>query len=317
MDAAEIKTLLSQAGASASGIARVEAVDADAALLYNSWISAGRHGTMEYLEKYPDIRRHPAALLEGAASIIVAAFSYNHPSSGPLRWARYSLGRDYHEEVRERLSGVAGEITASTGETCRVAVDTAPLRERYWAVKAGLGFTGLNGLLIVPGSGSWVVLGEIITTLPLTPDTPLGNTVCDGCRRCVEACPEKALDGFGGMDSRQCRSYLTIEYRGDRLPRLGDRVYGCDICQEVCPHNRDAALSAIPAFAPRKEITSLGLSDIIGMEQQEFSRIFSHSAIKRTKLSGLRRNALRCGTERRESDFGNDTEPSCHDADRE
>lgn len=254
---------------------------------------------MEYMERYSEARHDPRLLLDGAESIIVAAFNYytpvNHGScvtggSAPLKWARYALGRDYHEEIRDRLSGVAEEITALTGAQCRVTVDTAPLRERYWAMEAGVGFIGINNQLIIPGTGSWVLLGEIITTLPLEADEPC-RLSCDGCMKCVKACPGHALDGNGGMDAARCMSYLTIEYRGEGPIGCGDRIYGCDICQEVCPHNSCASPSEIAAFAPRESILSLTRDDILTMEQGTFSRIFTHSAIKRAKLAGLLRNA--------------------------
>lgn len=295
IDPTEIKRLVIEAGASATGIAKAEEIDREAEEIYDRWIADGRHGEMGYLAKYPDVRRDPRLLLEGAKSIIVAAFSYYRPlPQTPLRWARYALGRDYHEEVRERLSRVAEAITSYyNGAQCRVTVDTAPLRERYWAVRAGVGFIGINNQLIVPGAGSWCVLGEIITTLPLIADDPCTDR-CAGCMKCVETCPGHALDGAGGIDARKCMSYLTIEKKttGDNdepLP-IGNRVYGCDICQEVCPHNTGCTTSEIENFKPRECILHLTREDILDMKQEDFSRIFSHSAIKRAKLSGLQRN---------------------------
>lgn len=304
MNKIEIKRLVTEAGAVGCGVVTLGPVDDRASKLYHDWIARGKHGDMAYLEKYSDVRNDPRLLLEGARSMIVAAFCYNWGVNGnaglerkdALKWARYALGRDYHEEVRERLEHVAGIISQESGAKCRVAVDTAPLRERYWAVKAGIGFLGVNNQLIVPGAGSWCVLGEIITTLDISPDVPCMDS-CLGCMRCVRACPGKALDGCGGMDARRCMSYLSIEYRGDDIPSLGDRIYGCDICQEVCPHNAGAKLSEIVNFKPREAILSLSREEIIGMEQCDFSRIFSHSAIKRTKLAGLQRNARATGAE--------------------
>ncbi|WP_285798962.1 tRNA epoxyqueuosine(34) reductase QueG [Duncaniella freteri] len=289
MDSEDIKRLVSGTGAVAVGIAATAPVGLDAESLYLQWIAAGKHGGMSYLEKYQDVRRDPRLLLEGAESIIVAAFNYYNRDNGKLRWARYALGRDYHEEIRERLDAVATAITVTTGAQCRVTVDTAPLRERYWAERAGVGFIGINNQLIVPGAGSWCVLGSIITTLPLDADTPSGRS-CDGCMRCVRACPGRALDGKGGMDACKCLSYLTIEHRGE-YEATPDRIYGCDVCQEVCPHNATAIPTEIGGFSPRAEILGLGCKDILEMEQSEFSRIFTHSAIKRTKLAGLQRNA--------------------------
>ena len=299
MDASRVKELVMACGASAAGAAVAEAVDAGDSLRYSAWISTGRHAGMEYMERYADVRSDPRLLLPGAESMVAAAFNCytpRHRGAGGLTWARYALGRDYHEEIRERLGHVATEITDATGEACRVCVDTAPLRERYWAVEAGVGFIGRNGMLIVPGAGSWCLLGFIVTTLPLRPDAPLRSSGCDGCGRCLKACPGQALDGCGGVDARRCRSYLTIEHRGD-LPSgisLGSRIYGCDICQEVCPHNSIAKPSEIEAFAPRSGILALGPDDIASMPPERFSALFSHSAIKRAKLSGLRRNAQAC-----------------------
>lgn len=302
MDKIEIKRLVAEAGAVGVGVVTLGTVDDCAEELYQQWIAQGKHGEMAYLEKYADVRHDPRLLLDGAKSMIVAAFCYNCGVNGladrkdALKWARYALGRDYHEEVRDRLGRVAEVISQQTGAACRVTVDTAPLRERYWAVKAGVGFLGVNNQLIVPGAGSWCVLGEIITTLDIEADAPCEDS-CLGCMRCVQACPGHALDGCGGMDARKCKSYLSIEYRGDDVTPLGDRIYGCDICQEVCPHNVGVTLSNIGNFKPRETILALSREDISVMEQSEFSRIFSHSAIKRTKLAGLQRNARAKGTE--------------------
>lgn len=323
MKTAEIKELLAGAGVYHSAIAEVSPVDAAAVEAYRAWIASGMHGSMTYLEKYDDLRSDPRLLLEGARSVVSCAFSYfwggnggcsgKHlykEMDGKLVWAEYALGDDYHDVVRARLSAVAQTITERTGAECRVCVDTAPLRERYWAVKSGLGFIGLNNQLIIPGAGSRFFLGEILTTLDLEPDRQSGPVSCEGCGKCVAACPGKALradgDGRVRLDARRCLSYLTIELRGE-LPedvRLGRHIYGCDECQRVCPHNRMSPLSEIEEFRPRKEILELSAQRIAEMSQEEFSSIFRRSAIKRAKLAGLQRNALRIieeATERRRS----------------
>ncbi|MDE5673379.1 MAG: DUF1730 domain-containing protein, partial [Duncaniella sp.] len=217
MDAVEIKRLLKAAGAFKSGIALAGEVDADRMADYDRWLSEGRHASMAYLEKYTDIRRNPALLLPGARSVISSVFNYWWGrSDGPLQWASYALGDDYHDVVRARLQSVADMIVNQTGAECRVCVDTAPIPERYWAVKSGIGFIGLNRQLIVPGAGTHFFLGEIVTTLPLTPDQPeTGN--CGECRRCLSACPGGALSPEG-LDANRCLSYLTIEHRGDLPP---------------------------------------------------------------------------------------------------
>lgn len=312
-------SLTLEAGACAAGIARCEpTADADADL-YTHWISRGDNGELDYMLRYGEQRRDPASLLPGARSIIMAAFRYSSPRELPTRepgdprlnWARYSVGDDYHEVLRRRLGEVArrlhqeaGDIPAQgDGDTpqWRVTVDTAPMRERYWAWRAGLGVFGLNGQLIVPQAGSWVLLGGILTTLELTPSRPLTSDLraaCLKCGRCVASCPGHALDGRGGVDSRRCMSCLTIESRACVLPdeamehiRRTGRVYGCDICQEVCPMNASALRGEVIAeLQPREELLRLTRHSIEEMEQPEFSRLMSHSAIKRAKLAGLKRN---------------------------
>lgn len=322
MKAADIKRLLAEAGAFRSAIAAAGEVDSASVDSYRSWIASGKHGEMAYLEKYDDLRSDPRLLLDGARSVISCAFSYGGSfestesagSSGSaddycggLQWAEYALGDDYHDVVRKRLSAVAETIKAETGAECRVCVDTAPLRERYWAVKSGLGFIGLNNQLIIPDGGSRFFLGEILTTLELEPDSHEGPMSCIGCGRCIEACPGKALsiadDGKTEFDARKCLSYLTIEYRGELPPdtRLGSHVYGCDECQRVCPHNRQSPRTEIIEFQARREITDLSAERIAEMSQEEFSSTFRRSAIKRTKLAGLQRNALKIIQERASS----------------
>lgn len=310
MDASELRRRLKDAGVFKSGIARVEAVDAATVTGYDRWLSEGMNGEMAYLEKYHDIRSNPALLLPGARSVVSCAFNYWWgPVDSPLRWASYALGDDYHDVVRGRLQSVADAITAETGAECRVCVDTAPILERYWAVRSGVGFIGLNQQLIIPGAGTHFFLGEIITTLDLTPDAPCTLT-CGECRRCLRACPGGALrenDKAPGnpasevtLDSRRCLSYLTIEYRGEfpEGTRPGKHIYGCDVCQEVCPHNSKAPLSDIEEFRPRAAILRLDTDAILEMRQEDFSAIFRKSAIKRTKLAGLQRNARAIAAEK-------------------
>lgn len=310
MDASELRRRLKDAGVFKSGIARVEAVDAATVTGYDRWLSEGMNGEMAYLEKYHDIRSNPALLLPGARSVVSCAFNYWWGSvDSPLRWASYALGDDYHDVVRGRLQSVADAITAETGAECRVCVDTAPILERYWAVRSGVGFIGLNQQLIIPGAGTHFFLGEIITTLDLVPDAPCMLT-CGECRRCLRACPDGALrekDEAPGnqtaeitLDSRRCLSYLTIEYRGEfpEGTRPGKHIYGCDVCQEVCPHNSKAPLSDIEEFRPRAAILRLDTDAILEMRQEDFSAIFRKSAIKRTKLAGLQRNARAIAAEK-------------------
>lgn len=287
------------AGACAVGFARCEPVDDAVCRNYESWIGEGCHGSMAYLERYTDVRRDPALLLPGARTIMVCAFPYyDSDECSGLKLARYARGDDYHEVLRSRLQPVA-ELLDREGCRQRICVDTAPIFERYWARKAGVGFTGRNRLLIVPGRGSYVLLAEILTDVEIAPDEPLEHQ-CDGCGRCVSACPGGALRAPSGFDARRCLSYLTIEHRGELPaevggrplgPLMGDCVYGCDVCQQVCPHNVGVPETALREFRMRPALRCLRRADILQMDQPTFSAIFRHSAVKRAKLAGLQRNA--------------------------
>jgi epoxyqueuosine reductase len=258
------------------------------------WLDERRHGDMAYLTRNNMVRLNPALLMPGARSIIVAAFNYlpavRQPANVP-QFAYYAYGRDYHEVVRERLSHLAEAIRAEHGGETRVCVDTAPLRERYWAQQAGIGFRGVNSQLILPGKGSYFFIGSILTTAALTPNRPNTDS-CGNCQACVKACPAGAITGDGTIDASRCLSYLTIEYRGE-LPadiNLGNKIYGCDVCQKVCPHNRNAEPTDIPEFMPREEFLNLDADRLQTLTPEKFSEIFRHSAVKRTKLAGLLRN---------------------------
>ena len=289
-----LKALIIEAGAYRVGIARAEAVPDEIMATYREWISRGWHGEMNYLEKYDDVRSDPRRLLDGAESIIVCAFPYYSPikrQDGYARFARYALGDDYHEVLRRRLTPVCELLKERYGTESRICIDTAPLLERYWAMKSGVGFTGLNRQLIIPGAGSYFFLATIVTTAALTYDKPCEDD-CGGCGRCVALCPGQALSPEG-LDARRCESYLTIEYRG-ALPAnraATDRVYGCDVCADVCPHNAAPPVTTIPEFLPRPYLLSMTREEISRMTQDQFSTLFRRSAVKRTKLAGLQRNA--------------------------
>ena len=281
-------------GFAAIGVADATEVDPDAHSLYMSWIARGCHGTMDYLDRYHDVRRDPRFLLDGARSVVCCAIPYTPPQRQPAgspRIASYALGQDYHEVVRDMLRRLAAHIDSSCWSQSRACVDTAPLRERYWAVRSGLGFTGINGQLIVPGIGSQVFLGEIVTTAYIQPDAPATGH-CRKCRACVKACPGGAIGADGSFDARRCLSYLTIEYRGQLPDGIdpGDRLYGCDTCQDVCPHNRDAAPTAIEAFWPSPQLLSATAGTIAALTPDTYRSLFRHSAVRRAKLPMLLRN---------------------------
>lgn len=276
------------------GVAKVTEMPLEVMRHYREWINHGCHGEMSYMARYEEVRQNPSLLLDHAQSAIVAVANYHTPikyDKNAPQWASYALGDDYHEVMRHKLSLLASFIQETWGGKTRVCVDTAPIFERYWAQQAGVGFIGRNKMLIVPGVGSFVFIGIVLSTIEFKPDEPC-MLDCMGCNACIRHCPGKALSLSGTLDARRCHSYLTIEYRGE-LPQntnLGNKIYGCDVCQSVCPHNINAPISDLTPFQPRKEILSLSHSDIKAMTQQQFSRIFTHSAIKRTKLAGLQRN---------------------------
>lgn len=288
-----IRKAILSAGACRVGFAEATTVDPAVCRAYDKWIAAGQHAGMSYLDRYNDIRNDPRLLLDGAHTVICCAFDYRQPVRHPL-FADYALGADYHEIIRQRLSPVAENLCASLGGQMRICVDTAPIRERYWAARAGIGIIGLNGLLIVDGIGSKVFLAEIIWTGKVTPDQSRLDETCMQCGACLRACPGNALRGDRTLDARRCNSYLTIEHRGD-LPdglRLPERIYGCDICQDVCPHNAPG-VTALTEFLPSEPMLRLDIDGIRNMNCETYRSLFRHSAVRRAKLEALLRNAVR------------------------
>jgi len=288
----ELRRLLTRAGAFRAGFAAATEIDAAAAAQYRGWLAAGCHASMTWMERHEPLRLHPAAVLPGAHTVIAAAFPYPARAGHPLI-ADYALGEDYHRAVRRRLEPVARYIRDEWGALSRVCVDTAPLPERYWAVRAGVGFTGLNGHLYLPGAGAAFVLGEIVTSLELPPDEPVASQ-CTGCGECVRACPAGALRADGTLDARRCLSYLTIEHRGDLPPGTGlhGRVYGCDACRAACPLTRAATPpDPLPELRPRPAVTALDRDALATITSGQWRRLFADSAVSRASAATLRRNA--------------------------
>jgi epoxyqueuosine reductase len=265
------------------------------------WLDDGRHGTMDWLANRFEERTDPTVYLPGAASVICVGLNYFTQLAGPPddadhgRIARYALGEDYHEIIKSRLHLLADWIRSRAPDAqTRTAVDTAPVMEKELAARAGVGWLGKNTCIINQGIGSWILLGEIITTLLLPPDEPAVDR-CGSCTRCIDACPTGAFSAPYQLDARKCISYLTIEHRG-QIPAqiqsgIADWLYGCDICQEVCPWNHRAPISTDPAFSPRFADGSLGLSDVLGWSPQIYQETLRGSAMKRVKLPQLQRNA--------------------------
>jgi len=266
-----------------------------------SWLAAGRHAGLRYLARHPEVRCDPRRLLPGAACLISVALNYQRAEAGraeasglSARVARFAQGLDYHEILRGRLMQLSGELWRWVPDArWRVAVDTAPLLERHWAAAAGLGWIGRNGSLIVPGLGSWVVLGELLCDLPLPADAPLPSR-CGTCRRCLEACPGGALSEAAPLDARRCVSYWTVEHRGPfpeaGRPRLTPWLFGCDLCQEACPFNRDAPGTREAAWAEAPPWVDWDRARWQRLNAEAFERIFGRTPLARAGFEGLRRN---------------------------
>ena len=273
---------------------------------YREWIENGYAGKMHYLEKHLSLKTDVRQLLAEAKSVISLAMNYytldpsealaQDPGRGQI--SRYAWGDDYHGLIRERLLDLVTFIkqTAESELKTRVCVDTAPVLEREYAQKAGIGWIGKNTNLIHWRSGSWYFLAEVLVNIALESDTPELRGSCGTCTRCIEDCPTDAIIEPNLLDSRLCISYLTIELKESipkaLRPKMGNLIFGCDICQEVCPWNSKAFPTTETAFQPRDGNLAPELLSLVGMTQQEFSRRFKGSPIKRAKRRGFLRNVL-------------------------
>ncbi|MDO4695874.1 tRNA epoxyqueuosine(34) reductase QueG [Porphyromonas sp.] len=277
------------------GIASLdEPVDARCMEHYDEWISSGLHADMAYLADHRTLRNDPRTLLPEANSMIVCAVSY-YPATLQSETApqvsKYAYGRDYHKVLKKVLTAFAERIISEVGEhTYRVCIDTAPISERYWAQRTGIGHIGKNKNIIIPKVGSYVFLGEILTSHVFSRSEPI-NKSCGSCTRCVDACPTGALS-LTELDARRCLSYLTIEHRGD-IPEdmhkaLGTRIYGCDTCQDVCPYNHNPAKTRL--FPSSQKILTLSDSDLYPFTEERYAELFFGSAITRAKYQGMKRN---------------------------
>jgi len=272
---------------------------------FRGWLSAGLAGAMaSWLERHEPLRRSLDAILPDAKSVIMLATDHplgagptaESPPAGHGRVARYARGDDYHHLLRGRLNSLAAWLDAAVpGSRSRGVVDSAPLAERDYAWLAGLGWVGKNTMLIDPTAGSYFLLAAVVTDVPLPPDAPLAVDHCGTCTACLDACPTNALPAAGVLDASRCISALTIEDHGPVAeglrPGLGDWVFGCDVCQEVCPWNRHAPGSAEPAFQPRHNAASLPLAELLALDEPAFRDRFRDAPILRAKRRGLLRSA--------------------------
>lgn len=324
---ADIRREVFAVGAYACGVVRAMPVTAEAVARYDEWLADGNAGNMDYLGRYGEVRRDPRLLLdgEGARTLIVTLFAYQnnvHPAEGVPYIAHYALGQDYHDVLRRRLKTVIGQLRPRFGGKWRVCVDSAPLMERYWAARAGLGVIGDNGCLIVPGVGANFFIATIVTTAQMPTDDPVeGTSHCLGCGRCVRACPTGALRGDGSVDARRCISYLTIESHDD-IPAdipTGNTLYGCDVCRRACPlaccktdigqgrqleHSENLensehssvstsgkfaeTMTVLPEFTPDSRLLSMTVADWRALDDEGYAALTAHSAMRRVSLDKLR-----------------------------
>lgn len=268
---------------------------------YQTWIDEGRHGTMGYLDRHYPLRVNPAVLEPGTQTVVVVLKNYYLPSDycdGGLRIARYAHGDDYHDYLRDQLRqlGVFIEDNLGIKIAQRPAVDSAPLLERDLAQSANLGWIGKNSMLIHPTLGSFCFIAELLLDVPLPPTLPDPKPDrCGRCSACMDACPTGCIISPRVIDARRCLAYLTIEHRGSiersLRPMMRDFLFGCDLCQDVCPWNTKANVHKDERLKTRQQYHKLTVQDVLQMDQTQFSTTFSKSAIKRTKRRGLLRNA--------------------------
>ncbi len=295
---ARIKQRAHELGFDLAGIA--PAAPADGFDRLREWLERGFGGEMAYMSRHAGARRHPASVLPEVRSVVMVGMNYKPPHGAQAvdlaKVSRYAQGTDYHEVLWQRLNQLLEWIQAEAPGCvgCGV-VDTAPLLERDFARRAGLGWFGKNTMLLNKHFGSYFFLGALLLNLDLQPDPPHDTSHCGTCTACLDACPTGAFAGPGWLDARRCISYLTIELRGpipeDLRPGLGDWLFGCDVCQEVCPWNRKAPPGTEPALQPRPDLIAVDPVELLGLSAEEFRHRFRSTALTRTKRRGLLRNA--------------------------
>lgn len=293
-----VKNLVAIAGFDYCGIAKAAVLDEDARRLEN-WLSKGMHGNMQYMENHFDLRIDPAKLVPGAKSVITLLYNYypaEQQRNDSPKISKYAFGTDYHEVIRTKLKDFLQQIKNSIGEVHgRGFVDSAPVLERAWAQKAGIGWIGKNGNLITKQSGSFFFIATIIVDLELLYDDPYVKDYCGSCTRCIDECPTDAILPDKVIDGSRCISYFTIELKDTLIPdnmkgKFDNWMFGCDVCQDVCPWNRFSKPTKEPQFSPLPGILNLSTNDWEEMTEESFQSIFKHSPLKRTKYAGIKRN---------------------------
>ena len=281
------------------GIAKAEFLEKEA-LQLEKWINEGRHGKMQYMENYFDKRVDPSKLVMGAKSVISVLLNYypvEKQNETSPKISKYAYGNDYHQIIKEKLKQLLNFINSEIGEVYgRAFVDSAPVLEKTWALRAGLGWQGKHTNLINKNSGSFFFIGELIIDLVLEYDNPIVQDYCGTCTACIDACPTGAITDPYVLDASKCISYFTIELKeNEKIPekmsgKFDEWTFGCDICQDVCPWNKFAKPHREPALTPLKEILDFSSNDWEEITEEVFNSVFKNSPLKRAKYSGLKRN---------------------------
>lgn len=293
---ATVKRIANELGFMYCGISKADQLQEEARRL-ETWLNRGFHGKMQYMENHFDKRIDPRILVPGAKSVISLLFNYYNPEKQKdpeaPKISSYAFGKDYHFVIKDKLFALKSRIESEIGEIDgRVFVDSAPVMDKAWAVKSGLGWMGKNTNLITRESGSWFFIAELIIDLQLEDDGPIKD-YCGSCTRCIDACPTDAIEPYQ-VDGSKCISYFTIELK-EALPismkgKFDQWMFGCDICQQVCPWNRFAKLHDEPLFQPSDDLLNMTKSDWLELTDEIFRKVFPESAVKRTGLHGLKRN---------------------------
>jgi len=293
-----IKKTAASLGFDYCGIAKAVQLDEDARRLEN-WLQQGMHGTMQYMENYFDLRIDPTRLVPGAKSVITLLQNYypsQHQQTGTPGISKYAYGNDYHEVIKKKLNELINLIKENIGEiNGRGFVDSAPVLERTWAQRSGLGWVGKNGNLINKQSGSFYFIATLIIDLELEYDDPYAKDFCGTCTKCIDACPTEAILPGKVVDGSKCISYFTIELKEMMIPeemkgKFDNWMFGCDTCQDVCPWNRFSRPNSEPDFSAIPEILNLTSKEWERMTAENFKKIFNDSPLRRTKFEGIQRN---------------------------
>jgi epoxyqueuosine reductase len=279
------------------GIAKAQALDEDARRL-EKWLQKGMHGNMEYMENYFDLRIDPSRLVPGAKSVITLLKNYfpQQERTKDLNISKYALGQDYHSVIKSALKSMTALLLQEIGQfNGRGFVDSAPVLERTWAERSGLGWVGKNGNLITKHSGSFFFIATLITDLELIYDDPFAKDYCGSCTRCIDTCPTEAILPDKVIDGSKCIAYFTIELKDEVIPeeqkgKFRDWMFGCDICQDVCPWNRFSKTHNELAFKPIPEVLNFSTKDWEALSEEAFKKIFKNSPLSRAKLKGIQRN---------------------------